>query len=430
MRTWEIVLFALGGLRRTPLRVALTVLGVTIASGALVSMVAFSLGLQEQVETPFRTLGLLNNIEVSPSTKGDPASRPPLDEEALRRLESLDGVELAYPELRARGVRVSRGERSASCTAFALPREAVILGFLDDVLIAGSFFVSGDPRQVIIGAQLAERLGFASASEAVGEKVRLESSGLSPDDANRFALQKRELEVSIAGVYQPPGLAFRFGATAILLPMELMKEIPGSTLGGALDDIRSGRVPVPGVYPRVTVRVRDPSALPRVQRGIREMGFEARAVLDRLEEMRTFFIVVDVLLACVGTVALVVAALGIINTLLMSVLERYQEIGILKAIGASDGDLRLLFLTEAGLVGLLGGLGGLALGRIVTLGLELGVNVYARREGVSSPIDVFSFPPWLLVATVLFALLVSVVAGVYPAGRAARVDPIHALRGE
>jgi putative ABC transport system permease protein len=81
-------------------------------------------------------------------------------------------------------------------------------------------------------------------------------------------------------------------------------------------------------------------------------------------------------------------------------------------------------------VGLLGGLGGLALGRVVSLGLELGVNVYARREGVTSPIEVFAFPPWLLLASVLFAVLVSVFAGVYPAGRAARVDPIQAIRGE
>ena len=140
-----------------------------------------------------------------------------------------------------------------------------------------------------------------------------------------------------------------------------------------------------------------------------------------------FLIFLQVLLGAVGTVALVVAALGIINTLLMTVLERHQEIGICKAIGASDGDLLVLFLTEAGILGLLGGLGGLLLGRIVSSILEIVINAYARSQGVSEAVNIFSFPFWLLAGTTLFAVMVSVLAGVWPALRAARLDPIRAL---
>jgi putative ABC transport system permease protein len=129
-------------------------------------------------------------------------------------------------------------------------------------------------------------------------------------------------------------------------------------------------------------------------------------------------------------VALVVAALGIINTLLMAVLERYREIGTYKALGASNGDIRLLFLTEAGLVGLLGGLGGLLLGWVVSMVLGLVVNEYARQQGVHQAVVAFAFPWYLLGGAVLFAVVISVLAGVYPASRAARVDPIRALRGE
>jgi len=136
----------------------------------------------------------------------------------------------------------------------------------------------------------------------------------------------------------------------------------------------------------------------------------------------------QVLLAAIGTVGLVVAALGIVNTLLMAVLERYQEIGICKALGASDGDLVVLFLTEAGIIGLLGGLGGLLRGGAVSYGLEVAINAYARAQGVTSPLDVFAFPLWLLATTMIFAIVMSVLAGVYPALRAARVDPIRALR--
>jgi putative ABC transport system permease protein len=125
-----------------------------------------------------------------------------------------------------------------------------------------------------------------------------------------------------------------------------------------------------------------------------------------------------------------VSGLGILNTLLMCVLERQQEIGIYKAIGASDRDLVVLFLTEAGIIGLAGGLGGLVLGRFVSWILELGINAYARNHGVTAFLGVFAFPPWLLAATVLFSAVISVLAGVYPALRAARVDPIVSLRRE
>jgi ABC-type antimicrobial peptide transport system permease subunit len=114
----------------------------------------------------------------------------------------------------------------------------------------------------------------------------------------------------------------------------------------------------------------------------------------------------------------------------MSVLERYQEIGIYKAIGASDHDIRVLFLTEAALVGLLGGLGGLVLARLVSWLIQWGVDQYAVRQGVPGPFDLFYFPWWLLSGAVLFATAVSIVSGLYPASRAARVDPIRALRGE
>ena len=110
-------------------------------------------------------------------------------------------------------------------------------------------------------------------------------------------------------------------------------------------------------------------------------------------------------------------------------LERYQEIGIYKAIGASDHDVRILFLTEAALVGLAGGLGGLILARLVSWILQWGVNAYAMRQGVTGPLVLFDFPFWLLTGAVLFATLVSILSGLYPASRAARVDPIRALRG-
>ena len=428
MRIWMIIRLALGALRRTPLRVTLTSLGVAIASGALVSMVGFALGVQRQAETPFEKLGLLNNIEVTPKRDDNEESAPILDDDSLDEISAIPGVVLTYPDFRVTGIEVGFKEETETGVAFGLPREAALLGFARDILVAGDFFSIGDAPEAILGEPLARDLGFDSPEEAVGSVVTLEATGLSPEEAETFKFQRREFEVTVVGVYSMPQMSPRFAGHGVVLPVDLMKEIPGIEFAPALESLRAGGSGNEAGYQRVTVRVRHPSILNSVEQKIREMGFDTRTLLGQLEEIRAFFVFIDVLLASLETVALVVAALGIVNTLLMSVLERYQEIGIYKAIGASNGDLLILFLTEAGMIGLLGGLGGLLLGRVVSWILEIAVNAYAQSQEVTVHLALFAFPVWLLLATVLFALVISVLAGVYPAIRAARVDPILALR--
>jgi putative ABC transport system permease protein len=276
-------------------------------------------------------------------------------------------------------------------------------------------------------------LKLGSVGQVVGKTVTLEASGLARRDDDAFEYRTQELTATIVGVYEPPSPAIGPLARTILLPVDVMKDIPGVAFGMRGHPGRGGprgSSGPPRGYARAVVRVERPNDLVRVESQLKEMGLGTQTVVGRLEELRTFFVFLDVLLAAVGTVALVVAALGIINTLLMAVLERYQEIGTYKAVGASDGDVVVLFLTEAVLLGLLGGVGGLALGRVVSWGLEIGVNIYARDQGVEAPLVVFDFPLWLSVATVAFVTLIAVFAGVWPALRAARIDPIRALRGE
>lgn len=429
MRAFRIAQLAVAGLRRAPLRMVLTTLGVAIASGAMVTMVAFALGLQIQAETPFRLLDLFKDIQVWPKKPDEAADAPPLDDPMLNRMEQIPGVALVYPDIRIKGIKVSRGEKTSSGVALSMPREILVLGAATDVLAAGRFFSERGEREALIGKQLVRDLGLESPEKALGAKVTLDATGITPAEGKNFAFQHKQLEVTVVGVLDIPPLMSRYATRAVLLPVEVMKEIPRMYDDATLSLLRAGKN-ASASYPSATVRVRNASDLESVENQIQQMGFRTRTMLSQFQEMRLFFVFLEVLLASVGTVALLVAALGIVNTLLMSVLERYQEIGIYKALGASDGDLVVLFLTEAAVIGLLGGLGGLALGWGVAWILGIVVNFYAQSRGVIGHLELFAFPTWLLLAAVGFAGVISVVAGVYPALRAARIDPIRVLRKE
>jgi putative ABC transport system permease protein len=425
---WELVRLALAGVRRTPVRVALTSTGVAIATGALVSMVGFAVGIQEQVEAPFHKSELFNRLDVTP-TKREGAEVAPLDGAALGRIAAVKGVAVAYPELHLGEVEICKGGSKVKTDAGGLPREAGQLRFVQDALIAGQFF-GPSGNQVILGKKLLKALGFLAPEDAVGSKLTLKVRGLSPGEGKTFQFEERVIETSIAGVWDSLNGNRRLRNEGILLPLDLLQDLPGVQFESAIERLLHGRDDSARGYGRVVVRVLHPADLFTIEQQIAEMGFRTQSFLSQFKDIRKGFILMDLVLIAVGSVALVVAALGIINTLLMAVLERYREIGTFKALGASDRDVRIIFLAEAGLVGLFGGLGGLALGRVVSWLLEIVVNAIARNRGIDEPVVFFAFPWGLLLGALLFAVVVSLISGVYPASRAARIDPIRALRSE
>ena len=146
-----------------------------------------------------------------------------------------------------------------------------------------------------------------------------------------------------------------------------------------------------------------------------------------LKGMRIGFMLLDMFLFGIGMIAITVACLGIVNTMVMSILERYREIGIMKAIGAGDSDVKKIIFFETATIGFLGGVFGLILGWLVSSIINFVVNQFISRQGAPY-VDCFSFPWWLCLGAITFSILISLLAGIYPTIRAARVDPVIALR--
>jgi putative ABC transport system permease protein len=150
-------------------------------------------------------------------------------------------------------------------------------------------------------------------------------------------------------------------------------------------------------------------------------------ISDQLAEIKRAFLILDSLLGAIGAIALIVAGLGIINTMVMSILERTREIGIMKAIGGSENEIKMIFFVEAAVIGFIGAIFGLILGWIVTKIATFVMNIQFLPSG-EDPINLFYFPVWLILGAIAFSLLISLAAALYPATRAARIDPVKALR--
>jgi putative ABC transport system permease protein len=213
----------------------------------------------------------------------------------------------------------------------------------------------------------------------------------------------------------------------LLIPLEVASALRAAQVNDLRDAVRATNGKA--AYASLTVRAKSPSQVEAIETSIKNMGFGTFSLLDATRNLRLFFTIFDLLLGIFGSLALAVATLGIINTLVMAILERRREIGILKALGAADRDVKQLFFVEAGVMGLLGGTLGAGLGWLIGQAITFGTNVYLKRQSLP-PAHVFSVPWWLVLGAIAFAVIVSLAAGLYPATRAARLNPVEALRYE
>lgn len=473
---------AAGNLRRVRLRSFLTVSGVVIAIGAFVAMLSFGAGNRRLVVRQFHELGLLSAMQVAPRAEDDP-DRVPLDDDAVRALGALPGVDLAFP-LDDLPVTVRLLGRASETTAQALPRAAFTTR-LYSRLAAGAPPGEDGARDAMITESLLDELGIGDPDSAVGARLVLEMRVASPDSgfAEAFAVEPdtlrarlarvrldslsegdyrrrlvfREINEAAARFYKaflagrvlhdtltvrgvmegghqgrrlrvgpvivPVATALRFhGAGLPPEPMALMRAAAGGELFG-------GGSAREGEYPQVSLQLEPRADHAAVADTVRALGYRAFSFAEQYDSIRRAFFFFDLGLAAVGLVALITAALGIVNTLVMSIAERRREIGIFISLGADARDIRLLFLVESAVIGLVGSVFGIALGWLVTRVASGIAKAIMVRQGVP-PMEVFALPPWLILMAVGIGLGVSLVAGSYPAARAAKVDPVEALRGE
>ncbi len=463
MKAYDLAELAVRNLRESVLRNSLTTVGISVGVASLVAMLSLGIGLQQLatrrlvrsglfdtvVVTSRRDLRNFNRSDDSPTI--DPAQSPVLDEPSRQKIEQLPNVMEAYPDLRF----------ITSFTFEDKPHLTMVAGVpfsykTNDAFdgMQGSFFSSESAPEIILQKTFAaELLGKTAkpgtdevavaelAKPLVGKEMTMRyaeridspadpSAQDASSDAERsnYSIQSHELKLRIVGVTDLDPDSMRGPVRArVLLPLKLLQSLHVMQPTGLRDTTQAtSKIPT---YSTISVRVKDPGKIQLVESAIKKMGFNTFSILDATRSVRRFFTVLDLFLGIFGSLALAVASIGIVNTLVMAILERRREIGIMKAIGASDYDVKKLFFAEAGVMGLLGGGLGVALGWMIGRVINVGTNVYLRSQDMS-PEQIWFVPWWLVGSAIAFAIVVSLLSGLYPAARAARLDPVQALRYE
>jgi putative ABC transport system permease protein len=321
-----------------------------------------------------------------------------------------------------------------------MPESAKNSGAFDGM--QGRFFSSSNANEAILQIEFAKDLGDKPSS-LVGQNLILRyaerqaipaagaGDGGDTDLPGGFSVVPKELQLKIIGIVETePAAGYGgYGNARLLMPLETASTLRAAQVNDLRDIVRGGTSSDKITYPSLSVRAKSPSHVEALEASIRKLGFNAFSLLDASKSLRTFFSVFDLLLGIFGSLALAVATLGIVNTLVMAILERRREIGVLKALGAADSDVQQLFFVEAGVMGFLGGIVGVGFGWLLGRAITFGTNVYLKRQSLN-PIELSSVPWWLVIAGLVFAVLVSLAAGLYPASRAAKLNPIDALRYE
>ena len=423
----DAVHLALRNLNQAKLRTSLTVIGVSIGIASLAGMVSLGLGLQDQFVGRFLKSGMFDAITVmSPQDRpgimaggmrrlgAGPrgVARARLDDDALKQLGALQRVKEVYPNLRV-PVELKYEQFTESYIATSVPMSARNEGAFQ-TLASGAFFENESDNACLLSLDVAREIDERAPNALVGKQVTL-TWMTSPTIDNPIPLPRGEAHYTIVGIVErEPGPGGLPGASysGVMIPLGRAREI------GA-----NGR----RSYGSLTVKVEAPQFTLDVENQVKGLGFMAFSLNDALTGAKRAFIILDIVLSLIGSIALAVSSLGIVNTMVMSILERTREIGIMKAVGGSDGDIRRIFLVEASVIGGIGGVAGVALGWLIGRAINFGANVYVQSQGGPTG-NVFSLPIWLVGIAIAFALIVSLIAGSYPASRAARLDPIQALR--
>jgi putative ABC transport system permease protein len=440
MKPLDLLRLIFGNLNRRKARVALTAIGVVIGTAAVVILVSLAIGLQRNANEQLYGIGDLTQIQVMPSYGGEvvfmgpgggsvpsePQQQVLLTNFALNDMRAIPGVEVVIPrdylmaggmfkyqkmeagvniigidtaDLSSLGLEATEGDT-------ALGRGAVVIG----VMVPNNFY---DPK-VRPGQEP------PLPPQLYGQQVQLVVSKWDEQGLET----RKNISLRVTGVIKETRGESDW---SVYMPLDQIKALNEWAMNRRINYNKDG-------YSQVIVKVSDVDRVLDISEQITEMGFQAFTPQSFVQGINNFYKILQFIFGGVGAIALLVAAIGIANTMAMSILERTREIGLMKAVGATNRDVLAIFLGEAAGIGFLGGLGGVIIGWLAGQGLNVLAIVYlasqAGQQGGAPPSVAVYTPVWLPLFALLFSTFIGMLSGLYPALRAATMIPVLALKYE
>ena len=465
MKASDIAILALYNLRRNTMRTILTSLGVAVGIGSLAAMISFAQGITGNISRSMENNDIFTGITATsrsfdlddPGTRSnnifsqDKKPEVPLNDSVIDYIRSWQEVSIAFPVV-SKPATIQIAGRSVKASLKAVPMEMGEYPPFANIT-RGRFFNKADEPKVIVSRQMLQQMHIILDDDNDNIGLGGDLLTLPPDsvlgaeltiitkvfDAKKLDFanpRKGELPLSneytklqIVGIIDNGAFSSGvFSGSDVCLPSKAIDYVPCIDLR-SIYDIMDGKMDSKAKYGSVHIRVNEHKNLKTVKYKLEEMGLQVFSVGDKLDDIEHIFLMLDSIFAAVGVIALLVSVLGIVNTLIMAIYERRKEIGIMKSLGGTQWQIKLIFYVEAALIGLIGGVCGVAGGKLASQAASSFANTQIGKI-IGCNLEFFDFSWTLAFAAILFSVVISVAASIYPANRAASIDPLDALRRE
>ncbi len=430
MSSFDLINMALRNLWKRKLRTFLTVLGVIIGTASIVVMISVGIGMNVGYREQIEEMGSLYVITVNAPYSSDSKSKEKvqIDTASLEKLKKIDGVEAVTPVLQEYFTLIDGRNVYDTSIMGILPETMEAMG-LD--VSTGRTLQEGDSMAIVLSAYA--KTGFYNpklswqyrwnGSQSIEIDPYNDKFQITYDNSYGTKQMDKSIKpkkVEVVGEMKENGQNSYYTVMPLsdvekmVAEREKYRKAKGET---------GNSTKKKGVYDSAMVKADDINSVERIQQELKDMGFETYSLVDYLKQTQETSKMLQMVLGAIGAISLIVAAIGITNTMVMSIYERTREIGVMKVIGATVADIRRLFLTEAAFIGFMGGLVGVA--------ISYGVSKIVNVVGVSMGQQTLSvIPVWLGLLGIIFATFVGVAAGFFPAVRATKLSALAAIKTE
>ncbi len=386
-------------------RTLLTVLGMSIGIGAILFLVSLGYGLQKTLLERITTSDSLLTLDVSEAKSGAVM----LNRDMVKKIGEMPGVEDVSPAFRI----TTQGhidDLSADLVTMGSKASFLKLGGFKPTL--GTLLSDNDENGVVISSSIAQVFG-KSVEEMMGKEITFSFFIPAPVDPDEPVVTDQSQQAELKRVDSER----KFKIIGVVDGTDNIVYVNAISL----DSLNIDR------YGQAKVKCRTNPEMTAVRDKILEFGLLVSSLSETVDQANQIFRVVQLVLMCFGIIALFVSAIGMFNTMTITLLERTEEIGIMKSIGASDMGISVMFFMESAIMGFLGGLSGVSIGWLGGALFNTVINMVAARFG-GEKVSLFYSPLWFVISIIIFSTVVGFFTGLVPARRASKIDPLDALR--